>query len=421
MRILLTNNTLAGRAGTELYVRDLAIALMNRGHFPVAYSTALGEVAEELRRATVPVIDDLAALAEPPDLIHGQHHLETMTAVLRFPDVPAVYACHGWLPWEEQPPVFPSLRRYVAVDELCRERLLTTPGIAPEQIEVIYNFVDLQRFSPRSALPPRPARVAVFGNYDAKGSRSVQAIRAACRRFGVEHIDVLGAAAGNAVIPEQVLASYDLVFAKARCALEAMATGCAVILAHGDGLGGYVSTDRLARLRGLNFGVRAMQQAPLSEAGVLQELERYDAADAARVSAFIRVDADMEAAVDRWLGVYAGVLTEAGRVADTPLQQRLNAASDYVRRLAPLLKASSEVEARARVAEAELGGLRQELERLETELARRVASLQQQENASGALAAALERQRSELGAIHDSPGWRLITAYRRLRRWILRL
>jgi hypothetical protein len=88
MRILFTNNTLAERAGSELYVRDVAIALARRGHQPVAYSTLLGAVAEDLRAATIPVIDNLAQLAAPPDVIHGQHHLDTMTAALRFPGVP---------------------------------------------------------------------------------------------------------------------------------------------------------------------------------------------------------------------------------------------------------------------------------------------------------------------------------------------
>src|SRR5207248_9040649 len=97
MRILLTNNSLGVRAGSELYVRDIAIELMRRGHRPVAYSTRLGAVAEELRAATVPVNDRLSALAEPPDIIHGQHHYETFTALLRFPDTPAIYYCPGWL------------------------------------------------------------------------------------------------------------------------------------------------------------------------------------------------------------------------------------------------------------------------------------------------------------------------------------
>ena len=61
LRVLVTNRVLANRTGTELYVRDLALGLLRRGHHPVAYSPLLGKVAEELRAASVPVVDDLAA------------------------------------------------------------------------------------------------------------------------------------------------------------------------------------------------------------------------------------------------------------------------------------------------------------------------------------------------------------------------
>ena len=144
MRVLFTNNTLSERAGSELYVRDVALALLRRGHQPVAYSTRLGAVADELRAATVPVIDDLAHLAVPPDIIHGHHHLDAMTAMLRFPNVPAVYFCHGWVPWEEMAPRFPTIQRYVAIDDLCMERLQCMRGIAPDQgIRVVCDFVNL--------------------------------------------------------------------------------------------------------------------------------------------------------------------------------------------------------------------------------------------------------------------------------------
>ena len=73
LRVLLTNNTLSARAGSELYVRDVATALLRAGHAPVAYSPVLGDVADELRAATVPVVDDLRLLTIPPDVIHGQH------------------------------------------------------------------------------------------------------------------------------------------------------------------------------------------------------------------------------------------------------------------------------------------------------------------------------------------------------------
>ena len=71
--ILFTNNALASRGGSEMYIRDVALALLRRGHRPIAFSLLLGQTADELRRATVPVIDDLARLGSPPDVIHGHH------------------------------------------------------------------------------------------------------------------------------------------------------------------------------------------------------------------------------------------------------------------------------------------------------------------------------------------------------------
>ena len=118
IRVLLTNNTLAARAGPAVYVRDLALAFAKTGMSPIAYSPVLGEVAEELRQHTIPVIDDLDRMEAAPDIIHGHHHHETMTAALRYPNTPAIYACHGWFPWQEAPPVFPTILHYVAVSRL---------------------------------------------------------------------------------------------------------------------------------------------------------------------------------------------------------------------------------------------------------------------------------------------------------------
>jgi hypothetical protein len=193
MRVLITNNTLDARAGSELYVRDIALALLRLGHRPMAYSTRLGAVAEELRAATIPVIDDLRFLAVEPDIIHGQHHLDAMTAMLRFPQTPAVYFCHGWLHWEEMAPRFPSIQRYVAVDDLCRERLQCLHGIPSGQIRMIRNFVDLRRFMPRQGdLPAIPRRAAVFSNYISENN-CLRVLRQACAARGIE-LDAIGLA-----------------------------------------------------------------------------------------------------------------------------------------------------------------------------------------------------------------------------------
>ena len=68
-------------------------------------------------------------MAEAPDVIHGHHHMETMTALLHFPGVPAIQFCHSWTLWEEMPAKFPRILRYVPVDHTCRDRLILQHGI----------------------------------------------------------------------------------------------------------------------------------------------------------------------------------------------------------------------------------------------------------------------------------------------------
>src|SRR5438093_10582557 len=133
MRVLITNHTLAGRGGSELYVRDTATELLKRGQIPIAYSTALGEVARELEATNISVVDDLNKLTVAPDLIHGQQHMELMTALLHFPGVPAIQFIHNSRSWYEKQVQFPRILRYVAVDHACRN-LLRQHAISEERI-----------------------------------------------------------------------------------------------------------------------------------------------------------------------------------------------------------------------------------------------------------------------------------------------
>lgn len=332
LRVLITNNTLAGRAGSELYVRDLALALLARGHRPVALSAHLGVVAAELRAATVPTIDHPRRLGEPPDIIHGHHHLDTAMALCAFPDAPAVYICHGWTPWEEAPPRLSRVGRYLAVDEVCRERLVAEHGFGPAEVEVLPNFVDLARFAPRPPLPTSPRRAVLFSN-SARGNGYASVVAAACAQCDIE-LDVYGAAIGQPVEkPGAILGQYDVVFAKARAALEAMAVGCAVILCDEAGAGPLVTADLFNDLRPLNFGVRTLRHAHTTEY-VAEQLRRYDADDAATVCAKARAVGGMDAVIDRLVAVYAEVIAEArGAVANRA--DELRQYGEYLRWLAP--------------------------------------------------------------------------------------
>lgn len=311
MRILFTNITLATRTGTEMYVRDAAIGLLARGHEVMVYAPDSGPVAEEMRRATVPVVRDLEALRDtPPDIIHGHHLQQTMAALAYFPRSPAIFVGHDWTAWHDQPPRFPRLYRYVAVDSPNRDRLVIEHGIPETRVVTLPNWVDLERFRQRPPLPERPARALVFSNY-ARADSHLPAVREACRAAGID-VEAIGSGVGRSIErPEDVLAlgDFDLVFAKGKCALEALAAGAAVVLSAAEGTGEMVTRARVDALRVANFGRRTCRR-PLDAKLLAVEIGRYDAADAAEVTARIREVAGLDTALDQLTRLYEEVMTE---------------------------------------------------------------------------------------------------------------
>lgn len=307
-RILLTNIQLDRPAGTEIVVRDLAIGLLRRGHRPIVYSPKLGEIAAMLAARGVSVIDDIRKLGEPPDIIHAHHSIPSGEALIRFPQVPAVYVCHSFSHWLEAPLHFPQIGAYVAVDEACRDRLVHQEGIDSKRIVVLYNAVDLARIPPRPhPLRSRPLRGLAFGK-----AAGVPQLRMACERLGI-HYEALGAAAGRwSEKPEQELVNFDLVFASARAALEALCCGCAVLVCDHRGFAGLVTSRNFASLRERNFGLRTLED-PITVERCVQEIERYDRAEALLAAEKAREDADLERLLDAFEKLYSEVLTGARR------------------------------------------------------------------------------------------------------------
>jgi hypothetical protein len=203
------------------------------------------------------------------------------------------------------------VRRYVAVDDTNRDRLLYADGVDPDRVEVRFNWFDARRFPSRAAaLPARPRRALVFSNQAVEDSGFLPVLRAACARFDIE-LDVAGLGVGRvAQAPEAILGTYDIVFAKARAAIESMASGCATILCDAAGFGGLVTADRVAGLRRLNFGLRSLR-SEFDEDLVAAAIAAYDPADAAAVSDFVREHADMDTAVDGLVELYRQVISEA--------------------------------------------------------------------------------------------------------------
>ncbi|HVF41916.1 MAG TPA: glycosyltransferase [Pyrinomonadaceae bacterium] len=332
LTVLITNHSLRERTGTEVYALELARGLLSLGHSPVLYSPRPGPLAAAIRRETVPVVDDLDVLSATPDIIHGQHADETVTALLRFPRTPALYVCHDWYLSIDTPPRFPRVLRYVAVDSPCRDKLVFEHGVPEGRVSVLLQFVDLEKFRPRTPLPARPRRALVLCN-QTKENAYLEAARAACAAAGVS-LDVYGIEVGRPCErPEELMREYDVVFAKGRTALEALAVGAAVVVYWWRRLGPLVTAGELERLRLENFGVRAMgPQLTPGEFGreVGRALALYDAAEAARVSERVRAEAGRERVVKEFVELYESVIEEHAR-SSRDEEAEARAASAYLR------------------------------------------------------------------------------------------
>jgi hypothetical protein len=253
-----------------------------------------------------------------------------MTAVLRFPGVPAIFVCHDRTSCHDQPPQHPRLLAHVAVDDNCRERFAES-RVDPTRVRVIPNAVDLARFRPRLPLPPRPRRALLFSHYAAEHTH-LPPVREACARAGLE-LDVVGNASGQPrPRPEELLGNYDLVFAKARCALEAMAVGCAVVLCDHLGTGPLVRASDWRALREFNFGRRTCAK-PLTADCLFAEVARYDAPDAAEVCRLTRTRAGVEHTADAFLALYGEVIREQSAAPPDPDAEARAAAGFLARTL----------------------------------------------------------------------------------------
>lgn len=306
LRVLITNHCLIRGSGTEIVTRDLAFELKKSGHHPSIYSPVLGPLADEVRAQGIPVFSDVRQIEPAPDVIHGQHHPQIMAALLRFPETPAVAVCHDAKAWQDDLLIFPRVLRYVAVDERCRKRWQEDPRISGVNIRVILNAVDLSRFHSRPPLPEKPQRAAIFSNYATRWTHA-PAVAKACESLGLK-LDVIGKGFNTATSqPETILPQYDLVFAKARCALEAMATGAAVVLCDFAGLGVMVSSGQFTALRKLNFGAGTLLR-PLDPKLIAAEIGKYDAKDARLVSQRTRLEASLTSAIAEWVDLYEEVI-----------------------------------------------------------------------------------------------------------------
>jgi hypothetical protein len=359
MRILISNNSLSRRAGTEMVVWELAQAFRARGHEVAAYSSELGEMAGLIRESHVAVINDPRTCPFNPDIIHGQHHLDAISALLSLPDTPAIFHSHGGLPWVERAPLHPRILHYVGMCPIVTETIGLELGIVPERLHTILNWVDLKRFHTVRTPPDVPRRALVFTRMMEQGFFLDQ-VMAAFHKAGIALDLAPSLGSGGLPNPESILPQYDIVLAAGRSALEAIACGCATMIVNHQSSLGLVTPKNFKLLREQNMSPLRMSPQ-LSVESVARQIAEYDAASVALTTQTLRQCASLDQAADQLLKLYQISIDEwKTRPRPSPAEE-MDATSQYLRFLTPGLKSLDEKSRKIDRLESKLESLQKEM------------------------------------------------------------
>lgn len=334
MRILVTNYALKGFLGTETYVYTLACQLMRVGHEVVVYSPHLGEMAERIRKEGTRVVDNLRCISEEAiDVIHGHHKGPTLIAFSFFPSVPIVYISHGVLdrvlPFEGPPAPPVRVQLFVAVSEEVKENLVRRFGKPEQDIIIVRNAVDTERFQPRRHIGKVLKDVLWISNDPNPEVR--ETVRRACARLSL-NLKIIGRAGRIVWNVEDYINEADLVISLGRGVIEGMACGRAVIVYGPYGADGIVTADNIDELQKVNFSGRRYERRYKVEA-LVGELRKYDQemGESNRQMALERFDAQKQ--VKQLLGVYKRALERSPKEIGLSRGEELQLLREYLREM----------------------------------------------------------------------------------------
>lgn len=300
MRVVVVNQRLAKRTGTELATWEVGRALARRGHSVTVMAPILGPLAEEIAEEGMVSVSPLNSIRDRPDVIHLNHLTPIADVTAKFPGVPILLQWHTFVPVNLRIP-HADISVVCGVTPTINNEIALSTGRMPDA--VLGNYVDLSQFTPRTTrLPDAPKKWLLVGQQ--RGSRRYvwNVLRAAMARQA--RLSFVGPRFFKRIanLPAYA-AEFDLVIASGRCALESLAAGASVIVGDTKGLGDIVTMENVEMYRIGNFSCGTFG-GPMSYRGLLTAVDRYDPEVASMAAKWIRDQAAIKHGAARFEQLY---------------------------------------------------------------------------------------------------------------------
>jgi hypothetical protein len=400
MRFVLGNRLLVHAGGTEVHLLTLAEQLQGLGHEVCLYSPELGVFSDRVRRRGVEVVGELGELPADCDVVFSQDTLVVYDLAERYPAAFHVFrVCGDVFDFQIPPQLSGVVDMIVALSDRY-ERLARACAVEAPVVRLRIP-IDSDRLSPAVPIRRRPRRAVLLGNYldrddlvsEAWGRHGVEVVRIGAH---VQRYDLSGA-----------LADADIVVAKSRAALDAMACGRAVYLLDVFGGDGWVTPSSYPAFEADHFAGQATSRV-IGVAELESDLADYDKGMGMANRDLI---AQHHGARDHAIELVASILER--RPMERPV-----APLTELSRLTALQWSSTQL---VRGMESELSGLVGRIQHLEHRAGEADAAIERAQTLERRVAeadAAVERHRSEFEAhaaqfdrMRATRAWRLAMRY----------
>jgi hypothetical protein len=269
MRFVLGNRLMTLAGGTESHLVTLGDELLRLGHEVVVYAPELGPFADFARDRGLGVVDRVRELPAECDVVFAQDSIVVYDLVERYPDALTVFRICGDVYDFQSPPQLEGVVDLVVVLSDRYERLARACAVNAPILRLRIP-VDIDRLTPIGGIRARPERVVVLGNYTDR----IDMIRSAWEPRGIEVVQVGGTKQRYDIA--NALEGADIVVAKSRAALDAMACGRAVYVLDTFGGDGWVTLEAYQALETDHFAGQATARV-IGAAELQRDLDDYDA------------------------------------------------------------------------------------------------------------------------------------------------